>query len=108
MKYLSRQMDTVNSDLVFQFHHRCKKLSISHLMFANDLLLFSKADLQSIQVLYAKFKAFAMASGLKFNASKLAIYIASVNVGIFGCNKSVPPYAYCFPPFQISWGSPFF
>ena len=33
----------------FKYHPHCSKLGFTHLMFADDLLLFCKADLASLQ-----------------------------------------------------------
>ena len=36
----------------FKFHWRCKKIKLSHLAFADDLLMFSHGDLASVKVLH--------------------------------------------------------
>ena len=45
MEYTSRLMIRVSSDRMFNFHPRCRRLSLNHLAFADDLILFSKGDL---------------------------------------------------------------
>ena len=42
MKYLFRLMIRVSLSSLFNFHPRCRKLSLNHLAFADDLMLFSK------------------------------------------------------------------
>ncbi|KAL0336702.1 UNVERIFIED_CONTAM: hypothetical protein Sradi_4882100 [Sesamum radiatum] len=51
MEYFSRliKRSTANSD--FNFHPKCAKLKITHLLFADDLMLFSRGDLPSIHIL---------------------------------------------------------
>ncbi|XP_057760108.1 uncharacterized protein LOC130980443 [Arachis stenosperma] len=43
---------------------------ISHLMFANDLLLFCKAEKQQVQTVMVALENFCRASGMKFNVEK--------------------------------------
>lgn len=59
MQQLHKQPD-------FNFHPKCEKLSLAHLMFADDLdlLLFSRADVISVSMLFNTFKLFSHASGL--------------------------------------------
>lgn len=45
MKYLSRQLNTLEGSWSFSHHPRCVKLAITHLCFADDLLLFARGDL---------------------------------------------------------------
>lgn len=51
MEYLTRCMNQLKATPDFNFHPRCEKLNISHMMFADDLLLFARADEISIQML---------------------------------------------------------
>jgi len=51
----------------------------SHLIFANDLKLFCKDDLHSINCLMEVVKPFSNCSGLEPNVSKSQIYLADVN-----------------------------
>lgn len=39
----------------FNYHPKCERLNITHLMFANDLLLFSRADASSISLMFNAF-----------------------------------------------------
>lgn len=67
----------------FNFHHRCEKLGITHLMFADDLLLFARADKISLQLMLKAFDLFSKASGLKANMDKSNIFFG----GIFSDDK---------------------
>ncbi|KAL0444329.1 UNVERIFIED_CONTAM: hypothetical protein Slati_2155600 [Sesamum latifolium] len=51
MKYFSRLVKRRMSDSEFNFHPKCEKLKITHLLFADDLMLFSRGDLPSIHIL---------------------------------------------------------
>lgn len=51
MDYLSRLLKVVKDNPKYKFHPNCKKLGITHLLSADDLILFSKVDLESLQLL---------------------------------------------------------
>ncbi|KAL0401670.1 UNVERIFIED_CONTAM: LINE-1 reverse transcriptase [Sesamum latifolium] len=65
-------------DANFQFHWRCKELSIVNLSFADDLLLFCKADIYSISVLHKVLEDFKEQSGLQANATKSRFILSKV------------------------------
>ena len=44
MKYLSRLVKKVSQSPHFKFHLNCKQVFLTHLIFADDLILFSKVD----------------------------------------------------------------
>ncbi|KAK4384637.1 putative mitochondrial protein [Sesamum angolense] len=54
----------------FQYHWKCKELGLINLCFADDVLLFCKAHIPSIQVLTDALSEFAILSGLKVNPAK--------------------------------------
>ncbi|XP_057246787.1 uncharacterized protein LOC130589531 [Beta vulgaris subsp. vulgaris] len=62
----------------FNFHPRCEKLHITHLMFAGDLLMFPIADHSSLQLVFEAFSKFSHASGLVANLEKSNLYSAGV------------------------------
>ncbi|KAL0455449.1 UNVERIFIED_CONTAM: hypothetical protein Slati_0884100 [Sesamum latifolium] len=64
-----------NSGL-FSFHWRCKELGISMLSFADDLLLFSEADVNSVTLFKDALMEFSDASGLEANPSKSVILLS--------------------------------
>ncbi|KAL9689331.1 hypothetical protein QQ045_009715 [Rhodiola kirilowii] len=41
MEYLSRMLQRLNKAEVFYFHLKCHRIKLSHIMFADDLILFS-------------------------------------------------------------------
>lgn len=79
MEYLNRCQSTLPEEPEFNYHPRCQKLGITHLSFADDLLLFTRGDLISVQLLKDKFMLFSEASGLKANLSKSQIYFGGVD-----------------------------
>ncbi|XP_020254213.1 uncharacterized protein LOC109831293 [Asparagus officinalis] len=89
MEYLSRRLELLKEDRNFKFHPKCKKFQITHLIFVDDLLLFSKGDLYSVNKLYQCFSDFCAVSGLKANSTKCSIFYGGVEdpvkASIFNC-----------------------
>ena len=80
MEYLSRCLNQLQRNPHFKFHPRCKKLNLTHVCFADDLLLFTRGDLSSVRAIYEAFTLFSSASGLKANMSKSSIYFGGVDI----------------------------
>ncbi|KAL2224581.1 UNVERIFIED_CONTAM: Retrovirus-related Pol polyprotein from type-2 retrotransposable element R2DM [Sesamum indicum] len=72
MEYLSRMIKRKTSNSDFNYHPKCEKLKITHLLFADDLMLFSRGDLPSIHILMECLKVFRDVSGLSVNTSNRA------------------------------------
>lgn len=47
--------------------HKCKNINLSHLIFADDLMIFSKADVQSCATINEILEHFSEISGLHVN-----------------------------------------
>ncbi|XP_074278553.1 uncharacterized protein LOC141602142 [Silene latifolia] len=82
MEYFTRIIDCATEKLPFHFHPLCKPMRLTHLMFADDLLLFCKGDAQSIMVLLRAYESFSRASGLKMNPQKSCAYFNGVPSGL--------------------------
>ncbi|XP_074293104.1 uncharacterized protein LOC141620024 [Silene latifolia] len=78
MDYLSRILNVVGQQSDFKCHPLCKPLRLNHLLFADDLLMFSKGDVVSIMWLLRAFATFSKASGLTLNNDKSDIYFSGV------------------------------
>ena len=78
MEYLSRLLKGLREDKQFKYHPRCSKLEITHLCFADDLLMFARGDLESVKGMQLCFSQFSQASGLQENLSKSSIYCGGV------------------------------
>ncbi|GMI94912.1 hypothetical protein HRI_003160500 [Hibiscus trionum] len=48
MNVLSGLLDKAATQGIFQFHPKCKKLNLTHLCFADDLLVFCKGNVDSL------------------------------------------------------------
>ncbi|XP_074315609.1 uncharacterized protein LOC141651814 [Silene latifolia] len=75
MKYLTRVMDFATKKWFFRFHPLCKSLKLTHLLFADELLMFSKGDVKSIMLILQVLATFSATSGLKVNASKSEVVL---------------------------------
>ncbi|KAL0402155.1 UNVERIFIED_CONTAM: LINE-1 retrotransposable element O protein [Sesamum latifolium] len=60
----------IDQDGNFSYHWRCEAIQLFQLGFADDLLLFSKADTPSVQVFKRALTTFADLSGLHANVQK--------------------------------------
>jgi len=75
MEVFSKIMaDYSKADSSFKFHPRCSKLKLTHLCFADDFLLFSKASLPSINIVKSALMEFERISGLKVNPTKSSFF----------------------------------
>ena len=63
----------------FNFHPKCGGLKITHLAFADDLVLFSRGDPISVSLLMEKLNHFGECSGLSINISKSSFHSAGIN-----------------------------
>ena len=80
MEVFSRLMTmSTGPDSGFKFHPKCLKLKLTHLCFSDDLLIFSKASLSSINVIKAVLVEFEELSGLKANPSKSSFYCSGIS-----------------------------
>ncbi|XP_021741303.1 uncharacterized protein LOC110707583 [Chenopodium quinoa] len=78
MEYLSRLLKKVGKKKRFNYHQRCKELALNHLIFADDLMLFSYGNNDCVKLLIKALKTFEARSGLQANLEKTAIYFGNV------------------------------
>lgn len=74
MEYLSRILKKLSELEQFKFHRRCKVVKLSHMCFANDLILCCKCEFPSIYLLLRAFKLFSDSFGWQANIHKSAFY----------------------------------
>lgn len=67
-----------NTPKGFIFHKRCKDLKLTHLAFADDLLVFCGRDLVSVSWLTRIFIEFENVYGLAVNKSKSELYTCGI------------------------------
>ncbi|XP_011083323.1 uncharacterized protein LOC105165859 [Sesamum indicum] len=66
----------IEQDMQFTYHWKCELARVFQLGFADDLLLFCRADLDSVRVLKVGLDRFAEWSGLRLNIQKSHIIIS--------------------------------
>lgn len=79
MDYLSRLLKVMIGDPRFKFHPNCKSLGLTHLMFADDLILFYKADPLTLKLLMETLAVFHNTAGLKANLHKSQVVIGGAS-----------------------------
>ena len=78
MEVLSKLLDRAATTRKFGYHPYCHDLKITHLCFADDLLIFSDGQRQSIDGILEVFKRFSEASGLHISMEKSTLYLAGL------------------------------
>ena len=63
----------------FRYHWHCQHNSITHLCFADDLMLFCNADINSVGILKSCLDRFSQLSGLTINRAKSFLYLSGIN-----------------------------
>ncbi|XP_059638701.1 uncharacterized protein LOC132280973 [Cornus florida] len=69
----------IESNTRFRYHWRCKKLLISHLIFTDDILMFSHANTASVQTLMDALNQFCNISGMQLNRAKSKVFFCGVD-----------------------------
>ncbi|XP_060200822.1 uncharacterized protein LOC132629103 [Lycium barbarum] len=78
MEYLSRVLKCMGSLPDFKFHPMYKQLKLNHLIFADDLMVFCKAELKSVTRVMEALSHFSRASGLVANMDKSNLFMAGI------------------------------
>jgi len=78
LEYFSRSLKTVTDNSDYNFHPRCGSLRITHLAFADDLLLLARGDIPSVKIIVDCLSDFGAVSGLRVNVLKSNMYCAGI------------------------------
>ncbi|GJZ80916.1 RNA-directed DNA polymerase, eukaryota, reverse transcriptase zinc-binding domain protein [Tanacetum coccineum] len=68
----------IKDDSRFKYHYGCKELKLTHLCFADDLLMLCNGDVDSLKVMKKSLEEFSKVSGLFPNHSKSTIFFGSM------------------------------
>ncbi|GAA0163849.1 hypothetical protein LIER_19621 [Lithospermum erythrorhizon] len=66
-----------SSSSAFGFHPKCRQLGITHLSFADDMVLLASADMSSFRVIKETLVLFGDLTSLKLNCSKSRIFFGN-------------------------------
>ncbi|KAL9227921.1 hypothetical protein vseg_003556 [Gypsophila vaccaria] len=109
MEYLTRTLKYAAMRNNFGYHPMCKDLKLASLMFADDLLLFSRGDIGSMMLLLQAYSTFSKASGLVISPSKSNAYIRGVQeeikqdfLRVSGFREGILPFNYLGMPIQTT------
>lgn len=76
MDYLSRVLKLYTANLDFNYHPKCSKIDLSHLIFVDDIMIFCRGDYGSVNIIHQALQQFNMIFGLEVNLSKSKIFVA--------------------------------
>lgn len=75
MNVLSHNIDKAVREKKFKYHPRCQALSLTHLCFADDLMIFVEGSKESIEGALSVFEEFTKWSGLSISIEKSTLYM---------------------------------
>ena len=100
LEYLSRSLGDLKNNPDFNFHPRCGGLKITHLAYADDLILFSEGDPISVSLIMDKLIPFGECSGLKISLSKSSFFSAGINPTDMEVIKNITGFTHGTFPFK--------
>ncbi|KAJ9536695.1 LOW QUALITY PROTEIN: hypothetical protein OSB04_un000168, partial [Centaurea solstitialis] len=72
----------ISEAATFGYHLGCQDLELTHLCFADDLFVFTRGDVQSVEVLKKTLSLFALRSGLAPNLQKSDVFFGNVDLSV--------------------------
>ncbi|XP_058733586.1 uncharacterized protein LOC131605219 [Vicia villosa] len=101
MEYMSRLLKQMQENPQFRHHSKCKKLGLTHLTFADDILLLARGDLCSVSLLHQTVQSFSESTGLYTNPQKCHIYMGATDedtkqqiINVNGYKEGQLPFKY--------------
>lgn len=78
MNMISLMLNQAAADLKIKYHHKCSKSKLTHLCFADDLLIFMEGSLSSVQNVLQVLKEFELRSGLAVSIEKSSFFASGI------------------------------
>ncbi|XP_038996812.1 uncharacterized protein LOC120121549 [Hibiscus syriacus] len=78
LNMLSRLLNLAAARRLYNYHPKCKQLGLTHLSFADDLLIFCKGNAESVACVISVLDKYYEISWLNLNAAKCVFFTASV------------------------------
>lgn len=78
MNVLSVILNKAASDLKVKYHHRCSSSKLTHVCFADDLLIFIDGSLSLVQNVLQVLKEFELPSGLAVSVQKSSFFASGL------------------------------
>lgn len=110
---LSKMLDDTAANGLVSYHPRCKKFGLTHLCFADDLLVFTAATSSSLLGIKVALDEFYSVSGLKVSYGKSEVFCCGVPLemqsslaGIVGLQLGTLPVRYLGVPLSCKKLSP--
>ncbi|GFZ12866.1 hypothetical protein Acr_23g0012510 [Actinidia rufa] len=100
LEYLSRNLGKLKSIPDFNFHPKCSALIFSHLAFADDLILFTRGDVTSVNLIMDCLKKFGECSGLCISNTKSNVFMAGISRDIMEEIKTITGFSSGRFPFR--------
>ncbi|PWA82932.1 reverse transcriptase domain, Reverse transcriptase zinc-binding domain protein [Artemisia annua] len=82
----------IQDDNKFRYHWGCKQMKISHLCFADDLLVLCHGDLKSMMVVKKAMNVFSAMSGLNPNIGKSTVFFGNVKENVKQSILAILPF----------------
>lgn len=79
MNCLSMMLDKVAREGGLTYHHHCHKTKLTHISFADDLLIFIDGSLDSVQVVLQILHDFELRSGLAVSLQKSSFFVSGLS-----------------------------
>ncbi|KAL9677830.1 hypothetical protein QQ045_015666 [Rhodiola kirilowii] len=105
MDYLSSLLSGLSKKQGFYHHPKCHRVDLKHLIFADDLFLFSSGRCSSVAVLKEALGKFLQCSGLEVNSDKSQLFLAGMSEvnkrwveSLLSCTGSELPVRYLGVP----------
>ncbi|XP_039063088.1 uncharacterized protein LOC120207735 [Hibiscus syriacus] len=94
MNILSSMLNRTVARGLFNYHPKCKKVGITHLSFADDLLIFCKGNVELVIGVITVLESFYEMSGLNLNAAKCMFFTAGISLSHIEHIKQATRFTY--------------